>query len=329
VLNNRTGVSDQTRKRVLELLEEYGYNSNKRGGVAKINGNICFLKYSETGLLTEKNDNFISEIIDTVEIESRKLGYNLILTTVTNETLEDTLKLVRSSQTLGVIFLGTDLSDKDSELLTALDVPLVVIDNYMPSLNINCVVMNNAEIVREAVTYLHSLGHREIGYVQSNVRISNFEERFAGFTSALDSLSLELNPKHLFSVAPGVNGSYEDMQDILDDDPFLPTALFCDNDTIAIGVMRALKDSGHAVPDEVSVMGFDDIASSSLIDTPLTTMKVFRIDIGKWAVKLLIDTVFNPHPTSVKIQTSGVLKIRKSTCPVSLMQRELTATSAS
>ncbi|MDR0951984.1 MAG: LacI family DNA-binding transcriptional regulator [Oscillospiraceae bacterium] len=330
VLNNRAGVSDQTRKRVLELLDEYGYSSNRRGAtVAKINGNICFLKYNDSGLIPEKNDNFISEIIDTVEVESRKLGYNLILTTVTSDTLEDTLKLVRSSQTMGVIFLGTCLHEKESRLLTNLNVPLVVIDNYLPSFNMNCVVMNNAEIVRQAVNYLYKIGHRKIGYVRSKVRINNFNERFAGFLGALDSHKLELIPDHLFSVLPGVSDSYEDMKAILDTHPELPGALVCDNDAIAIGAMRALKDAGLSVPEDISVMGFDDIVSASLIDTPLTTMRVHRVDIGKWAVKLLIDTIFNPHPNSVKIQTSGTLKVRSSTCQPSLLKREIPSVPAS
>lgn len=316
VLNNKEGVSDKTRKRILDLLNEYGYIPNRKKSVNKSSGNIRFLKYSNTGLLADKNDGFISEIIDAIEIESRKLGYNLILTTVNDQNLYEALTLVKSDQNMGMIFLGTELFDNTSYFLNNISIPFVIIDNYMPSYNINCVVMNNHEIVKQAIKYLFDLGHHNIGYVRSCVTINNFVERNRGFKDAMECMGLNINPKHEFIVMPSVEGAYGTMLDFLTSAKKMPTAFFCDNDTIAIGVMRALKESGYAIPDDVSVMGFDDIASAALIDTPLTTMRVSRISIGKWAVKLLMDAIDNPNSHSVKIQTSAKLKIRESTSPV-------------
>lgn len=315
VLNGKPGVSDKTRHRVLDALKKYGYGTERiRRSNSTVN-NIYFLKYSTTGLLVDKNDGFVSEIIDATEVEVRKNGYNLVLTSINDQNLENSLRHIKASQTAGLILLGTELFEKSSYFLTNLDIPLVIIDNFMPSYNINCVVMNNKEIVRQSVQYLYDLGHRHIGHVGSSVHINNFEERDAAFHEKIRELSLDFNPEHEFFVIPNIALAYDEFKKILKSAPTLPTALFCNNDSIAIGVIRALKEFGYRIPQDISIVGLDDIPSASLIDPPLTTTKIYRIDIGKWSIQLLMDAIHNPHPTPAKVLTSGRFKIRESAAP--------------
>lgn len=315
VLNGKPGVSDKTRCRVLDALKKYGYGTERVRRSNNSGKNIYFLKYSTTGLLVDKNDGFVSEIIDATEVEVRKNGYNLVLTSITDQNLENSLRHIKASQTAGLILLGTELFKKSSYFLTNLDIPLVIIDNYMPSYNINCVVMNNKEIVKQSVQYLYDLGHRSIGHVGSSVHITNFEERDAAFHEKMQELSLKFNPKHEYYVVPNITLAYEEFKNILKNKPSLPTALFCNNDSIAIGVIRALKEYGYHIPHDISIIGLDDIPSASLIDPPLTTTKIYRIDIGKWSIQLLMDAIHNPHPTPAKVLTSGKFKIRDSVAP--------------
>ena len=161
--------------------------------------------------------------------------------------------------------------------------------------DIDIVVMANEAIAFNAVRYLFSIGHREIGHLRSAVAISNFNERRAGFEEAMSAL--QLKETRTIALTPTLEGAYSDMREYLNGraDSVRATAFFADNDAIAIGAIRALQEHGFHVPDDVSVIGVDDIPFSAINTPPLTTMRVSRSQLGHLTVDILTRRIKNPR----------------------------------
>lgn len=138
-----------------------------------------------------------------------------------------------------------------------LGVPIVLLDNRFPTKSLDSVVIDNTWGAWSAVHYLTGMGHRDIGYLHSTTEIRNFLERQEGYLSAMRSTgTMDVDPMHtIVSVGSTVESAYADMSAYLDEDPYLPTAYFADNDIIASSCIRALEDHGYSVPEDISVVG--------------------------------------------------------------------------
>ena len=182
--------------------------------------------------------------------------------------------------------------------------PLVVLDNLFRHEKVNSVVMNNYEGGYQATNFLHQAGHREIGHITSSVQFSNAINRREGFIAALTEKEVQFTEEALWYVTPTIEGSYQDMLTLLNSGRNLPTAFFAVNDIVAIGCMRAMHESGVQIPDDVSIIGMDNMSISVGFNPPLSTVKVYRQELGFVAVQILQSIVSN-----VK---SGILKIELS-----------------
>ncbi|NLB77575.1 MAG: LacI family transcriptional regulator [Clostridiaceae bacterium] len=313
-LNNKAGIGDETRERIIRIANECGYKPYKRKNTDALSGNIRFIKYSDSGLIVDRSKEHISEIIDSVESELRNRGMNLLLTTfITKDNFEDIFDLVDDSSIDGIVFLGTELCDDVCKRLLDIKIPMVVIDNYAPTYNINCIQANNKEIVIDAIKYLRDTGHKTVGYLRSKIDVSCFLERSQGFREGLQLCNLPYFPGMEFKVTPTMFNSFNELTSVFMDTPLLPSAFFCDNDMIAIGAMKALGKLGYKVPKDVSIIGFGDIPYATYFDPPLTTMHVDVAEIAKLSVQLLMNYVNKEINTVTKVQTSARLVIRKST----------------
>ena len=197
------------------------------------------------------------------------------------------------------------------ELLRKLKTPFVVVDNRCFFEKFHSIVMDNQAIVYEALRYLCDLGHRKIGYICSNTSIANFEERSQSFYASAKYLGFEIS--EVFPVTPTLNEAYQDMHESLLSGRCVPGALFADNDTIALGAIKALQEAGYRIPDDVSIIGIDDIAFSSISSPTLTTIRISRMAIGRTAGIILSQYVAAPEDnTPTTVLTSGELIIRES-----------------
>jgi LacI family transcriptional regulator len=209
--------------------------------------------------------------------------------------------------------LGTELNDHELSFFSELQSPMVFIDTYFPISVYDCVDMDNVDGVFKAVEHLYSMGHRNIGLVKSSYETRNFKMREAGFREAMDYFSLPVQEKCIVSVDPTFDGSNRDMGKYLGRKTSLPSAFFCMNDTISYGVIRALRASGANIPGDVSIIGFDDLPSSSLSEPPLTTIRVSTQQIGQRALEKLSERIAGlfDHVTE-NILISGKLVKRSS-----------------
>jgi LacI family transcriptional regulator len=270
------------------------------------------LKYKKHGMLVEQNSDFISTILDSIEAECRQKGYNLSMI-VSENNFEETLRMIDYSICDALIVLGTELEEENHPLLDRIKKPFVVIDNTIRNYPCNSIAINNEETVYSALSYLANLGHKRIAYFHSNVSITNFEERDLAFNRYCSGFGLEFLPENQFDVPPTLLGAYESIRERLLAKPTLPSCAFADNDSIAIGAIKALREAGYRIPEDISVIGFDDIHFSAISSPPLTTMSIPKKLIGTLAVRQVCDMIEYFPYTDIKLKVGGALVPRGST----------------
>lgn len=312
VLNNKPGVSQTKRDEILELLQKYNY-SPQRSTSNSTSKKLLFIKFLKNGLLVEENAGFITAILDSVETECRKSGYALRIVLSKND-LENVLKSINPSSTAGVFVLGTELDEEDYHLLNSITIPYIVIDNRVPFYNCNTITMSNNEMVYSAVAHLASQGFKEIAYFQSSMATQNFKDRADSFFRSCELLNLHCSAKHVFKVTATMMGAYADMKEYLSQmTGKLPPCAFADNDTIALGVMKALIEAGYSIPNDISIIGFDNILYSEINSPSLTTLQVNKKTIGEQAVRTLIKAIEDDSLTNCKQFIGGSIILREST----------------
>jgi LacI family transcriptional regulator len=310
VLNNRPGVGEETRKKILETARQLGYKKLRRFDPSAIK-NISLVIYKKHGDVVSDTP-FFAELIQGIEQQSRKTSYNLLIFYFyeSQDYLEQLRAITRSS-CQGIILLATEMNPEDLRFFSHLSVPLVILDNFFSGANIDSITINNIQGSLEAVRYLTGVGHRRIGHLRSSVGISNFYERREGFLKGLGGLPAAARAPS-FSVTSTSEGAYRDMKKHLEANPEIPGAFFADNDIIAISCIRALREARYRVPEEVSVVGFDDIPASALIEPPLTTMRVPKRSMGAMAMERLIKKIEGETGETVRIELNTELVIRSS-----------------
>jgi len=306
VLNNRTGVSDQTRQKILDIIERLQYTPNPNSR------RLLFNKTNNIAVLFRKNTSplehfFYSDLNRVILHECESLGYNLIFTSVAIEDNNVLLpNVIKSYDVDGIIFYG----DVDPLILSSIrryDIPFVVVDNHLPAHDIICVSADYMEAAYTATNYLISLGHKEIGYIGTSSQAHFNAQTFSGFKKAVEENEIVLPINWIQIDANDESSAYDCMKNILNYNK-LPTAVFCSADIYAIGAMRCIKDHGLRIPDDISVIGIDDIILSQYTDPPLTTVKIDKVEMGKLAIDLLVKKIEKSEATSTKVSSNSIIE---------------------
>lgn len=310
VLNGKKGVSEGTRRHVLEIARQYGYNNTRKA--APSSNSILFIKYSKHGMMVEENQGFVSSIMDAIEKRCRAGQYNLSIMLSDND-LENTIQSIDYSAYAGAIVLATELTEENYPYLRKIPIPFVAVDNPMTQLPYSTVVMDNTWDVHKAIRYCMECGYKSIAHFKSAIHTANMDERHRAFIQFTAEFGLHHDrEQHQFVLAPTMMGSYESMKNYLKRNPVLPECAFADNDTIAIGAIKALKEFGYRIPHNIAVVGFDDIPFSAVNSPPLTTIHVHRELIGFMAVDHLCMLFENPEFTGLKTRVTSDLVVRTS-----------------
>lgn len=314
VLNQKPGVSSPTRERVLKIARDMDYGASQRQLYSSRSGTISFLKIATHGHTVNRDHTvFIADYIDGLTRGANLYGFSLEINSFSGSSAEEIADSVRQNGLKGVVVLGTELSESEIAVFGRIEIPLVFLDTFYDFLPYDFVDMNNIDSVYTIITHLLEQGHSDIGFVRSSVNTHNFYLRDTGFWEAIEALSVPIKDKNIFTVDSTFQGAYEDMLKQLQSRPKLPTALFCTNDIISYGVIRALKEKEYQVPGDVSVVGFDDLPFSAVMEPPLTTIQVSKKKMGEAAIQLLSNRIDNEGAgPPVKIQVGGNLVVRGS-----------------
>jgi LacI family transcriptional regulator len=320
-LNNKSGVSGEVRDRILGIARTMGYRSVIRQEGRGAAAGIKLLKIAKHGhIVNERHNAFITEYLEGIEQGAKRRNYKLEVSffnrTPVEEIVEAELNAGINKKAGGLIVLGTELSAHELSFFTTLSQPAVFIDTYFPLAVFDCIDMDNGDGVFRSVEYLYRMGHRNIGLIKSSYETRNFREREEGFREAMEYFSLPVQEDFITAVDPAYEQAASDTARFLErprSKGSFPSAFFCMNDIIAYGCMRALREEGFAIPGDVSVIGFDDLPSSSVTDPPLTSIRVAAHQIGERALEKLserIEGAAGGQPE--KILVSGTLMIRGS-----------------
>jgi len=313
VLNNKPNISKTTRRRILEIAAELGYRSAQHGFPVEY-GTIQFVQIVRHGhTLNQDHKVFISDYIDGILRETKRLPYKIEIKSFYAMPITEIIAWFEDQTHLsGVIILGTELSRDDVLAFLSCPIPVVFLDTFLEYVPLDFVDMNNTDSVFSVLEHFIKRGHDEIGIVRSSVQTRNFWLRDKAFREGLGFFGRVHDERFSFDVDSTVEGSYRDMKRILDRDIKLPSALFCVNDVIAFGVLKALRENGNQIPEEVSIIGFDDLPASALLTPPLTSVIVSKREIGSVALTRLNARIRNPNLPPAKIVIGGQLIERAS-----------------
>ncbi|WP_028552980.1 LacI family DNA-binding transcriptional regulator [Paenibacillus sp. UNC451MF] len=310
-LSGKPGIGQETRERILQIAKESGYLPKTKSPVSD-NGikSLSFLVFTNSGIVLEEyyQQPFFRELIHYIEDRCRTKGYSLRFSTVDMEFFDRDIRTVAEDrQSEGVILLGTNLNQSViMDIAGRLGTHLVVLDTCFESLPIHFVGINNFMGAYQAGSHICELGHKEIGYIASNVRIQNFDERKDGFIAALQAYELDIAADRCFSVAPTMLSSQEELKaqlkPLLQEGSRMPTAIFCECDYIAISAVKTLSELGVRIPEEVSIVGFDNISESRIISPELTTVHVEKKRMAQLAVDLLVESIELGEEAKAKIR---------------------------
>lgn len=250
-------------------------------------------------------------IIDSIEGELRNKNRGITMLIIKND-LSLGLNDIDYEKYSGMILIGTEMIDDDYKCLSDIPIPYVVVDNAVPNINCSSISINNFENVYIAVSYLKEAGHNRIGYIGSKSETENFRERRTSFELTVKKLNMEMDSDNDYKVTPTLIGAHDDFLEILEKKDLSDTVFFAENDTIALGVIKALKEKKYKIPADVSIIGFDDIAYSSVSSPTLTTVHVQRKGLGRQTVIQLLQLIEENKLLPIKTRITGRLVERDS-----------------
>lgn len=309
-LSGKIPVDKNTRERIMQAVKELNYQPNILAKGLKEG------KTHTIGLIIPNIRNPIFPAVARgVEDEARKKGYTVILCN-TDEDMGVEKDYVRKLQKRWVDGLIFATANKDSHHILELKkagFPVVLLVRDMGD-EVDAVIINNFKAAYEGVSYLIKTGHKKIAIMNGWLELNLYKERFEGYKKALMDYGLAVDKDYIIDNVSGDRNGYSAMLGLLEHG-LLPDAIFATSDPKAIGVIRAIKDFGLRVPDDISVMGFDNLEISALLDPPLTTISQPLYTMGVIAANKLIRLIeSNNRPNKPVIDiVESELVVRKST----------------
>jgi LacI family repressor for deo operon, udp, cdd, tsx, nupC, and nupG len=308
-LMNPDKVSQTTRNRVEQAALEVGYLPQSLGRNMKRNESRTILV-----IVPDICDPFFSEIIRGIEITAAEQGYLVLIGDCAHQNRQEKtfIDLIITKQIDGMLLLGSRLPfDAGVEEQRNLP-PMVMANEFAPELELPTVHIDNLTAAFNAVNYLHELGHKRIGCIAGPEEMPLCHYRLQGYVQALRRSGITVEPQYIargnFTYEAGSN-ALEQLLSL----PVPPTAVFCHSDIMALGALSLAKRRGLKIPDDLSIIGFDNISLSEFCDPPLTTVAQPRFDIGREAMLLLLDQLHGHSVSSGSRLLDCELIVRGST----------------
>lgn len=319
VINNTRFVSEEVRARVEKAIELCRYYPNLHArSLASGNSRILGLVVSDI------SNPFFPELVKAIESAAFERGYELMLSN-TNYDAERTSHYVRRFIERKVAAVAVMTSEMDKQLIDELShrrVPVVFLDVGTPGLHLNNLRVDYEEGIEQAILHLVALGHRRIAYITGKSDLRSAKRRLEAFRQTMKQLFPE-SPELIFKGNFKVEGGRRAAAEILEtQSKNIPTAIVCANDLTAIGAISEFENKGLKVPDDISVIGFDDIAFAQLTKPSLTTVNLPLNELGRRAVELLINSLENLDKPGVEIRIPTRLVIRNSTAPAKIIEEK-------
>jgi len=303
VLRDKAGVGAETRRRVLEVARELGYVAKRPAApLTQALSTVGLILKADPDSLPQAN-KFYSHVVAGIEMACRHRQVHLLYATMTVDENSHPLELPRllleDRAAQGLLLLGAFFDESLMRVVERRATPLVLVDSYATLDRYDSVVSDNFGGAYEAVSHLIRQGHRHIGLVGGNPQAyPSIRERQSGYQRALKDHGIAdryLAECHIVDTAEIVAAT----AGLLHRSPQV-TALLGVNDDVAITAMDTARDLGRRLPDDLSIVGYDDIDLAECLSPPLTTMQVDKLGMGRLAVQLLINRIEHPEANLVR-----------------------------
>lgn len=316
VINGTKHVGDDLTERVKQAISELGYHSNEMASSMKrrVTKNIGVI-------LPNISMIFFPEVLNGIETAAQENGYRIFYfsTNYDYEKEKEYLKLLKNSWVDGIILDSCCVTDQieeyQKELISNVSnkyVPVVALETPFTANGISTITIDEVNYTKAAIEYLIRLGRKNIGLIIGPEKIPLCKNTMKGCKEALEKNGLCLQSSDIMHGDYFAESGYNAVKKALSDGAKWD-AIFAENDQMAIGAIKAIKDFGLSIPEDIAIIGADGIFVSSLIDPPLTTIDLPKYSMGYKSVQLLIDMIRNPDSNGQKIQLNAAMTIRKST----------------
>ncbi|MEO1063677.1 MAG: LacI family DNA-binding transcriptional regulator [Actinomycetota bacterium] len=310
VLNGRPHIKAETKDRVLDALDRLGYVANlKARGLAGGRTGVVGL------VVLHLESSYITSVVRGVDAALAEQGYDLMLCTTHHREQREASYVSRLSLGLvdGLIVLLPHHSDRYAQDLASRGFPFVLLDHRGDS-SANSIMSENVPGVRASLEHLAELGHRRIAMITGELDTDAGRDRLRGFREVTAELDLDQDPSLIVEgdfLAERARFATRELLAL--DQP--PTAVLASADTAALAVIDELAAHGLRVPDDVSVVGFDDIPEAATARPPLTTVRQPLTAMGRRAVQVLLDVIDDPDQPVAHAELATELIVRDSTAP--------------
>lgn len=312
VLNKKGYVSDANKQKILGIIKELDYHplQSARGLASRLSGNIGFI-------LTEdhfsQSEHFYTRIFLGTEFEARKHNYYILLTTVgksVNKT-QEIPRFLLDHNVDGVIIAGK-IGASWIEYIANKHIPFLLVDYVAP--RVSNITIDNKAGAKLVVEYFLNGGHKKIGFIGGDIKHPSIHERFTEYKNVL--LAAGIIPAEQWYDVDQPNTAtadgYKAAQTIFTLNDNKPTAIFAANDAMAIGCMQYLKENGFRIPNDIAIVGFDNIEAGLHVEPRLTTVNVHREEMGSLAVRRIVEMVKEKSGVATQTVTPVELVVRDS-----------------
>lgn len=314
VLNNVPGVhiTSKTRGRVIQAANELGYVPEAAARA------LASRRSQIVGLILTRNphhiasDAFLTQILDTFTEKIRQQGMRLLLDIVEEAHHPETyMELARARRIDGIILSGPTFSDRALQTLEDEAFPTVLMGE-LPGSSFYSIDIDNYSAAKIAVDHLIKLGHTQIGMItNAPLAYTASTDRLRGYRQALDSAGLTYHENLIRYGDFDPQSGYEQMNLLLNEKA-IPSAVFVASDVVAIGAMGAIRERGLQVPEDIALMGFDDIPFARYVDPPLSTVNLPAAELASKALEMLFQLIAHQPPPTRHIRLDTQLVIRQS-----------------
>lgn len=313
VLSNHPRISRETSRKVKEIMEEMGYHSNVMARSLVSN------KTNTLGMILPRpaeelfQNQFFAESIRGITTQASRNGYDLLMTAGHSEQgeLEAVTRLVKGRRVDGIILLQSRRNDPIVHFLQSEEFPFVLIGHYADDESILCVDNDNVQAAFDATSHLIAQGHERIGFVSGPPNLTVSQDRLEGFKRAIEANHLRVQPEWIVEGEFLQESGYRAMSFFMNL-PERPTALVVVDDLVTFGVLRGLNELGYKVPDDLSLVSFNNIALAELSSPPLSSIDIGIYQLGYMASQLLIRTIQGDQPQPARLIVPHRLIVRES-----------------
>ncbi len=313
VINNRPNVSPQARARVKEVIKRFGYAPSSAAR------SLAMDKTHEISILAPRLKNhvfanaFWSLTFLGLSEACIRRGYFASLNVISSE-LDQSLKhrILKGHSMDGYVLIGYEVAAEAVDVVQQMDKPMVILGHDVENAHLPSVDVDNVDGAYKATRYLIELGHRRIGLIAGRMEAQEARDRVNGFNMALQDHELEADKTLIYPGEFSQRGGYRCMQRLL---LRRPSAVLCTSDAQAMGALLAIYESGLRVPQDISVVGYDDLPSARFTIPPLTTMRQPIYSMGKHASDMLIDLIEGKQEESTRHMLQPTL-IERESCGV-------------